>query len=316
MGMTHGTQTFDSLFALFEAFPTEQHAIDHLRAIRWGENDERAYCPHCGSTRIMHFKDGKNHKCHDCRKRFSIKVGTIFADSKIQLRKWFAAIWMITSHKKGIASTQLAKDIKVTQKTAWFMLHRLRHAAETKSFNGPMDGDVEVDETYIGGKAKNMHAKDRAARKQYDNKAAVVGIVQRNGDVRAQHVPAAKKVHVVPVVQENVATDARFITDASRLYTELSQKHGGAYTNHKVVNHYAGEYVIEGDVHTNSIEGLWAIVKRQITGTHHWVSKKHLQSYLNEMTWRHNRRDQDEGERVNNLLKYVEGRLTYAELTA
>jgi len=207
--MTHGTQTFDSLFSLFEAFPTEQHAIDHLRAIRWGANDERAYCPYCGGTRIMHFKDNKNHKCSDCRKRFSIKVGTIFADSKIQLRKWFAAIWMITSHKKGIASTQLAKDIKVTQKTAWFMLHRLRHAAETKSFNGPMDGDVEVDETYIGGKAKNMHVKDRAARKQYDNKSAVVGVVQRNGDVRAQHVPAAKKHYVVPVVEENVATDAR-----------------------------------------------------------------------------------------------------------
>ena len=136
------------------------------------------------------------------------------------------------------------------------MLHRLRHAAETKSFNGPMDGDVEIDETYIGGKAKNMHAKDRAARKQYDNKAAVVGMVRRNGDVRAQHVPAAKKVHVVPVVEENVSTDARFITDASRLYTEHSKKHGGPYTNHKVVNQHSGEYVIEGDVHTNSIEGL------------------------------------------------------------
>ena len=148
MGMI---QNITSLFDLFEAFPTEQHAIDHLRAIRWGENDERAYCPYCGGTRIMHFKDQKNHKCSDCRKRFSIKVGTIFADSKIQLRKWFAAIWMITSHKKGIASTTLAKDIKVTQKTAWFMLHRLRHAAETKSFQGPMDGDIEVDEAYIGG---------------------------------------------------------------------------------------------------------------------------------------------------------------------
>ena len=317
MSMTHGTQTFDSLFSLFEAFPTEQHAIDHLRAIRWGAKDERAYCPYCGSTRVMHFKDQKNHKCKEkeCRKRFSIKVGTIFHDSKVPLRKWFAAIWMITSHKGGISSVQLGKDIKVEQRTAWFMLHRLRHAAETKSFNGPMDGDVEVDEAYIGGKSKNMHAKDRRERKQYD-KAAVVGIVKRDGDVRAQHVPAAQKQHVVPVVEENVATDARFMTDASRLYTELSTKHGGAYTNHKVVNHHAGEYVIEGDVHTNSVEGLWAIVKRQINGTHHWVSKKHLQAYLNEITWRHNRRDQEEGERVNNLLKHVEGRLTYAELTA
>lgn len=124
---------FDSFFDMMEAFPDEQSAIDHLRAIRWGENDENAHCPDCGSTRVMHFKDRKNHKCHDCRKRFSIKVGTIFEDSKIGLRKCFMAVWMITSHKKGIASTTLANDIKVTQKTAWFMLQRLRFAARTRS---------------------------------------------------------------------------------------------------------------------------------------------------------------------------------------
>lgn len=307
---------FNSLFDLHSAFPTEQHAIDHLRAMRWGKDDEFAYCPHCGHTKVYHFKDNKTHKCGKCRKRFSIKVGSIFEDSKIPLRKWFVAVWLLTSHKKGIASTQLAKDIGVSQKTAWFMTHRLRHASQTASFNAPLDGDVEVDETFVGGKAKNMHAKDRAARKQYKNKATVVGVVKRDGDARAHHVPAAKKHHVVPVVQANVATDARFITDASRLYTELSSKRGGDFTNHKVVNHHAGEYVIEGDVHTNSVEGLWAIVKRQIIGTHHWVSKKHLQAYLNEITWRHNRRDQEEGQRVNNMLKGSAGRLTYKELTA
>ncbi|MEO9738503.1 MULTISPECIES: IS1595 family transposase [Roseibium] len=128
-------QTFNSLFDMMEAFPDEQSAIDHLRAIRWGSDNENAYCPHCGSARVNHFSNGKDHKCADCRKRFSIKVGTIFEDSKIPLRKWFMAIWLITSHKKGIASTTLARDIKVTQKTAWFMLHRLRHASRTKSFN-------------------------------------------------------------------------------------------------------------------------------------------------------------------------------------
>lgn len=309
-------QNITSLFDLFEAFPTEQHAIDHLRAIRWGESDERAYCPYCGGTRIMHFKDNKNHKCSDCRKRFSIKVGTIFADSKIQLRKWFAAIWMITSHKKGIASTQLAKDIKVTQKTAWFMLHRLRHAAETKSFQGPMDGDIEVDEAYLGGKAKNMHQKDLKARKQYTNKSAVVGVLQRDGELRAMHVPAATKANAHAIVRENVSPKARFMTDGSPLYKALGPAMGGEYANHKVVKHNRGEYVIEGDVHTNSIESVWALFRRQVVGTHHWVSKKHLQAYINEMTWRFNRRNQEEGERVNNLLKYVEGRLTYAELTA
>jgi len=307
--MTNVTQTFDSLFDLFQTFDTEQKAIDHLRAIRWGENDERAYCPYCGGTRIMHFKDNKNHKCSDCRKRFSIKVGTIFADSKIQLRKWFAAIWMITSHKKGIASTQLAKDIKVTQKTAWFMLHRLRHAAETKSFNGPMDGDVEVDETYVGGKSKSMHAKDRKARKQYD-KATVIGVLKRDGELRVSHIPNASRENLHNTVRENVSTEGRLITDSASMYKGLN----GEYDHH-TVSHTSGEYV-RGDIHTNSIESAWALFKRQVIGTHHWVSKKHLQAYVNEMTWRFNRRDQEEGERVNSLLQYVEGRLTYAELTA
>lgn len=311
MSMTNTVQTFDSLFSLFEAFPTEQHAIDHLRAIRWGENDERAYCPYCGSTRIMHFKDNKNHKCSDCRKRFSIKVGTIFADSKIQLRKWFAAIWMITSHKKGIASTQLAKDIKVTQKTAWFMLHRLRHAAETKSFNAPLDGDVEVDETYVGGKSKNRHARQRGKGVKKPVKAAIVGAVQRNGDVRAEHVPSPTRANLHRVVRENVSTEARLMTDANNSYNVLSVDY-----DHHVVNHQRGEYVVAGNVHTNSIESIWALFKRQVIGTHHWVSQKHLQSYINEMTWRFNRREEGEGERVNSLLQHVEGRLTYAELTA
>ena len=309
MGMSHGAQQFDSLLELVQAFPTEQHAIDHLRTLRWGVDDERAYCPHCGSTRVMHFADNRNHKCHDCRKRFSIKVGTIFQDSKISLVKWFMAIWLITSHKKGIASTQLAKDIKVTQKTAWFMLHRLRHAAETKSFQAPLDGDVEVDETYIGGKSKNMHAKDRKARKQYD-KATVMGVKQRNGELRTQHVPAATRDVLQGTVRDNVAPGSRVHTDGDVKYRGLSADY-----NHAYVNHAAGEYVREG-VHTNSIESVWALFKRQLTGTHHWVSKKHLQAYLNEMTWRMNRREMDEGVRVNDLLKHVDGRLTYKALTA
>ena len=141
-------QQFDSLFSLLQAFPDEQTCIDHLRAIRWATG---AYCPYCGSTDIYHFSDRRTHKCAACRQRFSIKVGTIFEDTKIGLQKWYMAIWLATSHKKGIASVQLAKDIKVTQKTAWFMLHRLRHAAQTGSFNKPLDGIVEADETYVGG---------------------------------------------------------------------------------------------------------------------------------------------------------------------
>jgi transposase-like protein len=133
---------FSSLYDFFETFPDEQSAIDHLTAIRWRDG---AVCPYCGSTRVMHFSDKRTHKCHECRQRFSIKVRTIFEDTKLPLRKWFAAIWLITSHKKGIASTQLAKDLKITQKSAWFVLHRLRHAVKAKSFNRPLEGVVEAD---------------------------------------------------------------------------------------------------------------------------------------------------------------------------
>lgn len=129
---------FTSLYQFFEVFPDEQSAIDHLRAIRWHDG---AFCPYCNSKRVMHFSDNRTHKCHDCRQRFSIKVGTIFEDTKLPLRKWFAAVWLITSHKKGIASTQLAKDLQITQKTAWFVLHRLRYAARTRSFNRPLSGE-------------------------------------------------------------------------------------------------------------------------------------------------------------------------------
>ena len=270
-------QEFNSLFEMMEVFPTEQHAIDHLREIRWGKNDEHAHCPHCGSTNISHFSNRKTHKCLDksCPKqKFSIKVGTIFEDSKIPLRKWFMAIWLLTSHKKGIASTQLAKDIKVTQKSAWFMLHRLRHVAETNSFQAPLDGDIEVDETYVGGKAKNMHAKDRKAGKHRTNKAPVVGVIKRDGELRAYHLENTSHASVQGTVHRNVSKDARLITDSAGYYKAL-----GAVYDHHTVNHSAGEYV-RGEIHTNNIESVWALFKRQLIGTHHSVSKKHLHCLL------------------------------------
>ena len=142
---------FFSLVELTRAIPDEKAAIDHFTAIRWKNG---AFCPYCGGVRIYHLGDKKNHKCADCRARFSIKVGTIFESTKLPLRTWMLAIWFITSHKKGISSVQLAKDLDVTQRTAWFIMHRLRHAARTRSFNPPLVGQVEVDETLIGGKAK------------------------------------------------------------------------------------------------------------------------------------------------------------------
>jgi transposase-like protein len=301
---------FDSLFDLMEAFPDEQACVDHLRAIRWRDGE---FCPHCGGNKIYHFSDRKTFRCGDCRERFSIKVGTIFQGTKLPLRKWFMAIWMITNHPKGIASVTLAKDLKITQKSAWFMLHRLRHAARTNSFNAPLKGDIEADTTFVGGKEKNKHAKDRKGGTQGGaGKAVVLGIVEREGELRAFHVQDGKAKTLQGKIRENVAKGAAVLTDEDMAFVGL----GNDYM-HLAVNHSAGEYAsLGGFVHVNSAESVWALLKRQIIGIHHWVSPKHLRRYVDEMSWRFNRRDMETTGRMNDLFSYVEGRLTYQALVS
>ena len=302
-------QQFDSLMQMMEAFPDEQVCIDHLRAIRWKDG---AYCPHCGSAKVYHFADKRTHKCGDCRQRFSIKVGTIFEDTKLPLRKWFMAIWMVTSHTKGIASTQLAKDIAITQKSAWFMLHRLRHAARTKSFNRPLEGMVEADETFIGGKEKNKHAHKRTPGSQGGaNKVAVMGIMERDGELRAKVVPDATAKTLHAELDANVAPGSNVLTDEHKGYTGIGERF-----HHHTVNHSIGEYVKHYFIHTNGLENAWSLFKRKVNGIHHFVSGEHLDRYLAEFTFRHNRRKMSEGQRVNALLGQVEGRLTYKALIA
>ena len=300
---------FESLYEMMSVFADEQACVDQLRAIRWKNG---AFCPHCGSTKVYHFSDQRNHKCGDCRKRFSIRVGTILEDSKLPLRKWFMAIFLITSHKKGIASTQLAKDLGVTQKTAWFVLHRLRYAARTKSFNRHLDGIIEADETFVGGKEKNKHASQRTGGKQGGKgKVAVFGMLERDGELRVKKVERVDGKTVKGEIARNVAPDAIVTTDEFRGYKGLE----GRY-RHRAVNHSAGEYVKWFYIHTNGLEGAWSHFKRQIVGVHHWISEAHIQLYLDEFQWRWNRREMDEGQRVNNMLTEVSGRLTYKELIA
>ena len=302
---------FDTLIELFEAFPTEQHAIDHLTAIRWRNGK---FCPLCGnadSERIGTLTGSNTHKCYVCRQRFSIRVGTIFQDTKLPLRKWFIAIWMVTSHPKGIASTTLAKDLGITQKSAWFVLHRLRYASRTPSFSAPLQGVVEIDETFVGGKQRNMHADKRKAMKGgASGKAIVFGMIERDGDLRAGVVEDIKQTTLEPIVAHHVAPGSVICSDEHRSYRDLKYDF-----RHSTIRHSLGEYV-RGPVHTNSIESVWALLKRQIIGIHHWVSPKHLDAYVSEMSFRFNSRDLTSGERANALMGQIEGPLPYKVLTA
>jgi transposase-like protein len=303
-------KTFKTLPDLFAAFPTEQSAVDHFTAIRWANG---RFCPLCGNAdaaRIGTLTGTNTHKCYVCRKRFSIRVGTVFQDTKLPLRTWYAAIWMITAHPKGIASTTLATDLGVTQKTAWFVLHRLRHAARTQSFNMPLKGEVEIDETYVGGKSANRH-KGKSDPPGGGGKTVVVGAVERGGRVVAQVIEKADTKTLTVFARQNISTRARLVaTDEHSGYNYLKRTH-----RHETVRHGAGEYVRD-NVHTNTIEGVWAQLKRQIIGVHHWVSPKHLDQYVGEMSWRYNRREVAKGERVNELLAQTEGPLPYKVLIA
>lgn len=303
-------QSFKTLEQLTAAFPDEATCVVHFRAIRWANG---AFCPYCGGMRIYNFSDGRTHKCGDCRKRFSIKVGTIFEDTKLPLRKWFIAIWLLTSHKKGIASTQLARDVGVTQKTAWFMLHRLRHAAKTKSFNKPLSGQVEVDETFVGGKEKNKHA---AKRKHIGTggvgKTAVFGLLERGGELRAMKVDKVDGRTVKKIIGEQVVPGADIMSDEFAGYRGLEGRF-----SHYTVRHGIGEYVRDYFIHVNGLEGAWSHFKRQVFGIHHWISAKHTDRYLDEFTWRYNRRQIADGTRVNEMLAAASGKiLTYRTLIA
>jgi transposase-like protein len=306
--MSFETKDFSNLAELMKALPDEQAAVDYFTAIRWKNG---AFCPYCGSTRVYHFSNKRSHKCGDCRQRFSIKVGTIFEDSKLGLRLWMLAVWYISSHKKGIASTQLGKDLGVTQKTAWFMMHRLRHAARTRSFNRPLRGTVEADEAFVGGKDKNQHADKRGLKK----KAIVIGMLERGGELRVSKVKHLREA--ADLVARHIHPGANLMTDEYTGYKRLSDDY-----RHEFVTHSHGQYVRypkapesynaewEPIIHVNSIEGYWSQLKRQIFGIHHWVSAKHLGRYVDESVWRFNRRAVGEAARFNEMLKVTSGRLT------
>jgi transposase-like protein len=293
-----------------EHFHDEDAAIDFVEARVWPKGP---VCPKCGVIGGHYKLQGKStrkgvYKCHECRKPFTVRVGTIFEDSKVAIHLWLQAIYLIAASKKGISSNQLHRVLGVTLKTAWFMSHRVRHAMADLN-EGQLGGDgtsgiVEADETYFGqvrGYGKGTHG---------SKKQKVVALVERKGRVRAFHVPSVTAETIKPILQENISKNARLHTDGASHYREIT----GDFASHETVNHAIGEYA-RGDVTTNSVEGFFGVLKMGIRGVYQHVSPEHLNRYVSEFAFRYNNRKAlgvNDVERASNIVASIVGkRLTY-----
>jgi transposase-like protein len=293
-------------------FANPDNCLTYLVARRWPDG---VTCPTCGRDDVSFLANQRKWQCKSAHKQrqFTAKIGTIFEDSPLGLDKWLTAVWLITNAKNGISSYEVHRAIGVTQKTAWFMLQRIRLAMQTGSFMRKLNGSVEVDETYIGGKARNMHKsrKDRAKLSPTGmvGKVAVMGLLERHGDVRTMVIEGATRAILQPRVREHVEEGSSLYSDSHPAYDNLED----AYIR-GVINH--AERYVDGQIHTNGLENFWSLLKRSIKGTYVSVEPFHLFRYLDEQTFRFNGRRGNDGERFQRVMEQLSGkRLTYAELT-
>jgi transposase-like protein len=274
-----------SIVSTLKKFPNQEACISYLEQVRW---NGKPICPYCGSNNTNHLVSQLRHHCNGCRKSFSATVGTIFHDTRLPLQKWFLAIDLILNAKKGLSSCQLARDLDVRQATAWSMGHRIRKAM--KQDTGLLSGIVEMDETYVGGKPRKEAKKDDDdkgnPRGRATKKECVVGMIERNGKVKASNVNkgSLKAKDLKELVRANIDTsNTTLITDEYRGYMTMRR-----IISHLQINH-SQAYAV-GAIHTNSIESFWAILKRGIIGQYHKVSKQYLNAYIDEFCWRFNER--------------------------
>ena len=306
-----------TLQAAIQFFSDEMNCINTVASLRWP--DGKPACPACEKKDHYWLATQKRWKCKECWKQFSVKVNTIFEDSPLALSKWLAALWLVANCKNGVSSYEVARDLGITQKSAWFMLHRIRLAMQRGSFVklGGDGSEVEVDETFIGGKARNMHLSEKKRRITSTGpkgKQPVWAALERGGEVVCEVIPTTRKKHVQPLVKKHVAQESALYSDALLSYRGMEPEYA-----HGVIDH-AVAYV-NGRVHTNGLENFWSLLKRSIGGTYVSVEPFHLFRYLDEQSFRFNNRGTrknpiHDGQRFEKVLAQVAGkRVTYADLT-
>lgn len=313
------TRNFNAKSGLMDAiryFSDPMVCLETVRDAKWPDGP---ICPRCNEKKVSFIKTRMLWTCLSCRKQFSVKVGTIFEDSAVPLDKWMVAMWMLANCKNGISSYEVARAIKVTQRTAWFMLQRIRKAMQNGSLMklGTDGGEVEVDETFIGGKARNMHkSKKTRVRMATDSKSlqggggktVVVGMLERGKQVRAQVIPNRSAVHMQSAILANVQPGAEIMSDEFASGWRMDNVY-----DHKVVNHL--EKYVDGKVHTNGMENFWSLLKRGLHGTYVSVEPFHLFRYVDEQAFRYNERKATDAERFATVLCSIGGkRLTYAQV--
>jgi len=286
---------FDNLISVAEYFDSDSKCKQTLAESRWGDD---VICPHCGKHHCKLSKTGRYH-CTECNHNFSVTAGTIFDNTKISLRKWFFAIYLITSNKKGVSSCQLARDLDITQKTAWHILHKIR-SVFSQNDSSALTGTVECDEMYLGGAEDNKNKSKRTEGTQgrsTKTKKPIFGMIQRSGKLVAMAVENTKAETLMPIIKQFVAENTVVYTDELKSYNRLSKEK----YNHGVVHHNEKEFVVD-DIYTNTIEGFWSHFKKMVFGTYHFVSKKHLQRYIDEEVYRWNTRLMSESARFKDVF--------------
>jgi transposase-like protein len=310
--MDKAKKTPTTLLEAVTYFSDFENCKDYMVQLRWGKG--KVTCPRCGSDNVSYLPNARVFKCYEKHSlaKFSLKVGTIFEDSPIPLEKWLPVMWMLVNCKNGVSSWEIHRAIGVTQKSAWFMLQRGRLAMQDELTGGMLNGEVEIDETFIGGKVRNMH-KSKKVRLQKDsqkgNKTAVLGMLERGGRVRASVVPDRTKATIQEHVSGNVEVGSELFSDEYANMWRMDEEY-----KHQIVNH-ATTYVM-GNIHTNGLENFWALLKRGLHGTYISVEPFHLFRYIDEQAFRFNNRGpMNDSQRFSYVMRKIVGkRLTYAEL--